>query len=107
VKEGDFFALPADSRAEHYADADAAFYWVHDEPLLRYLGVKADARRFEPTLYPREKAVAVLDEVEKDPKAAVRSRVSVLLANEGQSSNAAESTILARSPSWTARLAGP
>ena len=42
-KEGDFFALPAGSRAEHHADADAAFYWVHDEPLLRYLGVKADA----------------------------------------------------------------
>ena len=81
-KEGDFFALPAGSRAEHHADADAAFYWVHDEPLLRYLGVKADAPRFEPTLYPREKAVAVLEEVEKDPKAAVRSRVSVLLANE-------------------------
>jgi gentisate 1,2-dioxygenase len=81
-KEGDFFALPAGSRAEHHADADAAFYWIHDEPLLRYLGVRADAPRFEPTLYPREEAVAVLEEVEKDPKAAVRSRVSVLLANE-------------------------
>src|SRR5262249_9058231 len=41
-KEGDFFALPAGSQAEHHADSDAAFYWVHDEPLLRYLGVKAD-----------------------------------------------------------------
>jgi gentisate 1,2-dioxygenase len=81
-EEGDFFALPAGSRAEHHADADATFYWVHDEPLLRYLGVTADAPRFEPTLYPRERAVAVLEEVEKDPKAAVRSRVSVLLANE-------------------------
>jgi gentisate 1,2-dioxygenase len=81
-KEGDFFALPAGGRAEHHADADAAFYWVHDEPLLRYLGVKADAPRFEPTLYPSEKAVAMLEEVEKDPKAAARSRVSILLANE-------------------------
>ena len=52
-QEGDFFALPAGSRAEHHAEADAAFYWVHDEPLLRYLGVKADAPRFEPTLYPQ------------------------------------------------------
>jgi gentisate 1,2-dioxygenase len=80
--EGDFFTLPADSRTEHYADADAAFYWVHDEPLLRYLGVKAVSPRFEPTLYPRERAEAVLAEIERDPKAAVRSRVSVLLANE-------------------------
>ena len=80
-QEGDFFALPAGSRAEHYAETDSAFYWVHDEPLLRYLGVKADAPRFEPTLYPREQAAAMLAEVEKDPKAAQRSRVSVLLAN--------------------------
>ena len=42
-QEGDFFALPAGSRAEHHAETDAAFYWIHDEPLLRYLGVKADA----------------------------------------------------------------
>jgi gentisate 1,2-dioxygenase len=81
-KEGDFFALPADSRSEHLADEDAAFYWVHDEPLLRYLGVTADTPRFAPTLYPREKAVAVLAEVAKAPQAAVRSRLSVLLANE-------------------------
>jgi gentisate 1,2-dioxygenase len=81
-KQGDFFALPADSRAVHLADTDAAFYWVHDEPLLRYLGVRADVPRFEPTLYPRERAEAVLAEVEEDPRAAVRSRVSVLLANE-------------------------
>jgi gentisate 1,2-dioxygenase len=81
-EQGDFFALPAGSRAEHHAQADAAFYWVHDEPLLRYLGVKADTPRFEPTLYPREKAVAVLEEIEHDPQAAVRNRVSVLLANE-------------------------
>ncbi len=81
--EGDFVAPPAGSRAEqHHADADAAFYRVHDASLSRYPNAKADARRSEPTLYPRKKAVAVLEEVEKDRKAAVRSRVSVLLANE-------------------------
>lgn len=77
-KEGDFFALPAGSHTEHRADDDAAFYWVHDEPLLRYLGVKAEAPRFEPTLYPRENSVVALEKVEKDPQAAVRSRVRVL-----------------------------
>jgi hypothetical protein len=44
-------------------------------------GVKADGPRFEPTLYLREQAVAMLAEVEKDPKAAERSRVGVRLAN--------------------------
>jgi gentisate 1,2-dioxygenase len=80
-REGDFFALPGGSRAEHHAETDSAFYWVHDEPLLRYLGVKPDAPRFEPTLYRREQAAAVLAQVEKNPNAAQRSRVSVLLAN--------------------------
>ena len=79
--EGDFFTLPTDGIAIHHATTDAAFYWVHDEPLLRYLGVTADRPRFEPTLYPREQAMAALHEIEHDPKAARRSRVSVLLAN--------------------------
>lgn len=78
---GDFFALPAGSAAMHYAETDAAFYWVHDEPLLRYLGATANTPRFEPTLYPREQAFEALHEIEQDPVAARRSRVSVLLAN--------------------------
>jgi gentisate 1,2-dioxygenase len=80
-KEGDFFTLPAGHPASHEADEDSAFYWVHDAPLLRYLGASATAPRFEPTLYPRENAVKALQEIERDPKAAKRSRVSVLLAN--------------------------
>jgi gentisate 1,2-dioxygenase len=79
--KGDFLTLPAQSAAEHFADEDAAFYWVHDEPLLRYLGVTATARHFKPTLYPRERAMMELERVEHDPEAAKRSRVSVLLAN--------------------------
>jgi gentisate 1,2-dioxygenase len=80
-KQGDFFTLPAGSRAEHHADTDAAFYYVHDEPLLRYLGVKAGAPRFKPTLYPKADADAALDAAVRDPAAATHSRVSVLLAN--------------------------
>jgi gentisate 1,2-dioxygenase len=78
---GDFFALPAGSAALHHAETDSALYWVHDEPLLRYLGATASTPRFEPTLYPRERALAALRDVEQDPAAARRSRVSVLLAN--------------------------
>jgi gentisate 1,2-dioxygenase len=81
-RKGDFFTLPADCRAEHRADEDAAFYWVHDEPLMTYLGAKATERRFAPTLYPHEKAEQLLEQVAQDPEASSRSRVSVLLANE-------------------------
>ena len=80
-EQGDFFALPAGSNATHHADEDAALYYVHDEPLLRYLGVSADVPRFAPTLYPRAAAGAALAAAERDPDAATRSRVSVLLAN--------------------------
>ena len=68
--------------AEHHAEDDAAFYWVHDEPLLTYLGVKATEPRFKPTLYPRDQARAELHKVEEDPEARKKSRVSVLLANK-------------------------
>ena len=39
-EKGDFLTLPAGARSVFYADADAAMYWVHDEPLLRYLGAE-------------------------------------------------------------------
>ena len=81
-KKGDIFTLPARGETTHHADSDSAFYWVHDEPLLRYLGVEATTPRFQPTLYPQERADAELKLVEKDPEAARRSRVSVLLANK-------------------------
>jgi len=81
-QEGDFFALPAGSQAEHRAETDAALYWVHDEPLLRYLGARAAQPRFEPTLYPRDMAAAALSEVALHPKAKERSRLSILLANQ-------------------------
>jgi gentisate 1,2-dioxygenase len=81
-EKGDFFALPAGSEAAHHAEDDAAFYWVHDEPLLTYLGAKATEPRFQPTLYPRDQARAELHRVEESPDAQKKSRVSVLLANK-------------------------
>jgi gentisate 1,2-dioxygenase len=77
----DILSLPAGS-ATHIADADAALYWVHDAPLLTYLGVRAEAPRFQPTLYKHEDADRELQKVQADPQAAKRSRVSVLLANK-------------------------
>lgn len=81
-KQGDFVTLPSGSSSTHHGEEDSAFYWVHDEPLLSYLGVRASEPRFRPTLYPRERAVEQLERVAADPEATNRSRVSVLLANE-------------------------
>ena len=64
---GEFLTFPARSVADHAADADAAFYWVHDEPLLPYLGVTATTPRFRPTLYPSHRARMELERVEQEP----------------------------------------
>lgn len=81
-KTGDFVVLPVGPAARHYAVTDAAFYLVHDEPLLRYLGAKADVQQFKPTLYTSEASLKELDKVREEAKAVNRNRVSILLANK-------------------------
>jgi len=83
-ERGDVFVLPAGSASTHLAEADSAFYWVHDEPLLRHLGATATERRFAPTTFPRARLQAELDQIADQPGANDKSRVSVLLANAGQ-----------------------
>lgn len=50
---GDSFTLPMNGGATHYADEDAALYWVHDAPMLAYLGVQPSQPRFKPAFYSR------------------------------------------------------
>jgi gentisate 1,2-dioxygenase len=83
-EKGDFLTLPARCRASFNADSDAALYWVHDEPLLRYLGAEASEPRFRATKFPRARAVAELEQIAARPGANDKSRVSVLLANAEQ-----------------------
>jgi gentisate 1,2-dioxygenase len=83
-EKGDFLTLPAGTRSVFHAEADAAMYWVHDEPLLRYLGAEATQPRFRATKFCRSDAVAKLQEIAARPGANDKSRVSVLLANSSQ-----------------------
>jgi gentisate 1,2-dioxygenase len=81
-RAGDLFTLPASSRATHVAGDDAALYWVHDGPLLEYLGVAAVRRQFAPTLYTRAAIHEALDAVIRDPASATANRQSVLLGHQ-------------------------
>jgi gentisate 1,2-dioxygenase len=83
-KAGDFLVLPCGGPSVHRATTESAFYLVHDEPLLRYLGARADEPRFKPTLYTSEATLAALDKVAAEANAVNRSRVSVLLAGKEQ-----------------------
>lgn len=81
---GDFVTLPSGGPVTHRASTDTACYWVHDEPLLAYLGVEATRPRFAPTRFPRARAEAELASVAARPGANQKSRVSILLANRAQ-----------------------
>jgi len=103
-REGDLFVLPylgneatpvcaeKSQCVQHSCLEDShyggcALYWVHDEPLLKYLGVVPDTvRRFEPTLYPgdimRETVAAISD---LDEYGHVRNRRGILLGNPATS----------------------
>lgn len=83
-EKGDFLTLPAGTKAVFCADDDAAMYWVHDEPLLRHLGVRASEPRFRPTKYRGVDVVAELEHIASRPGANEKNRVSVLLANSEQ-----------------------
>lgn len=74
-------ALPGLDAVVLTATEDTRLYYVHDEPLLRFLGVTRTVDRFAPTLYPAEVANAKLREAAEDPRAQDRSRISILLAN--------------------------
>jgi len=83
--EGDLFVLPATGKVSHTAGSaagnDVAIYWVHDEPLLRYLGVTPREARFKPTLFRKDLLTQELTAVANEPGAEKRNRRGILLGN--------------------------
>lgn len=78
-KAGDLFTLPCVKDALHTATTDAAIYWVHDSPLMTYLGVTPSQARFEPVLYTKERLDAELAKVRQEGEG--RNRTGILLAH--------------------------
>jgi gentisate 1,2-dioxygenase len=79
--KGDMLVLPAGGDAIHASNEKAGLYWVHDAPLLRYLGVEPAQARFEPSFYSHRDSKAHLDAIANCPNGARANRVSVLLGN--------------------------
>jgi gentisate 1,2-dioxygenase len=78
---GDLFVLPAGAAPRLEASAESVLYWVHDGPLLTFLGVTADSPRFEATHYPGAWLRQELQALAADPSSARSNRLSLLLAN--------------------------
>jgi gentisate 1,2-dioxygenase len=80
---GDLFVLPAcDETVKHSATEDAAIYWVSDQPLLEYLGVKPSVRKFNVTHFTRERMLAEVERISHEPGAEHRNRMGILLGNK-------------------------
>ena len=60
----------------------AALYWVHDEPLMDYLGVAPNAKKFEPTLFKRDLMLREVEEIAHQNTEGERNRLGVLLGNK-------------------------
>lgn len=78
---GDLFVLPCGADPLLHADQDSLLYWVHDGPLLRYLGVAPHQPRFRASHYPAARLEAELNALLADPSAARSNRLSILLAS--------------------------
>jgi len=81
-QSGDLFVLPAGGTPLLEADASSVLYWVHDAPLLRYLGVVPTSPRFEATHYPGVWLRSELQALADQPGSARSNRLSLLLANQ-------------------------
>ena len=80
--KGDLFTLPSCDRAIHSASEDTAIYWVTDEALVNYLGVRATKPRFQPCLYPSDRLLSELKQIAQEPGARKRNRIGVILGNK-------------------------
>ncbi len=79
--QGDLFVLPAGDTPILHANQESILYWVHDGPLLTYLGVHPNRARFEPTHYPAQVLQTELQALLADPSSAKSNRLSLLMAN--------------------------
>ena len=80
-EQGDLFVLPAGGTPLLEASSTSVLYWVHDAPLLNYLGVAPTTPRFEPTHYSATWLKEELRALAQQPGAQSSNRLSLLLAN--------------------------
>jgi len=81
--DGDLFVIPAAEKPiSHSASSDTAIYWVSDEPLLKYLGVKPNVKKFKTTLFRKERMLTEVERIKHQPGAEHRNRLGILLGNK-------------------------
>jgi gentisate 1,2-dioxygenase len=80
-KMGDFFTIPFMGEIQHQASDDTAFYWVNDQPLMDFLGVRPTKERFRPLFFSGEQLNEELEKVRRANEGKDKNRNGILLAN--------------------------
>jgi len=80
-KVDDIITLPHCEQITHKARSDTAMYWVNDNPLLSYLGVKPVRAIFRPVHYQAEWLRQQTEKAAHDPDTKAHNRIGILLAN--------------------------
>jgi gentisate 1,2-dioxygenase len=80
-QQGDAFTLPTNSGMTHSADEDTALFWVHDAPMLQYIGAIPATPRFEPTYYSKSYLDREITRVREAGIRENRNRNGVILGN--------------------------
>lgn len=87
-KQGDVWVFPGNQKITHHASKEstehggAAFYWVTDEPLCKYLGVTPVEEKFEPAHFTKESLVSAVKQLADEPDAKEKNRLGVLLGTK-------------------------
>jgi len=86
--QGDLFVIPAHNNNDktneitHKALEDSCIYWITDEPLLKYLGVCPNVKKFEPILFKKKEMYDCVEELKHSPDNKHNNRLGVLLGNK-------------------------
>lgn len=80
-KQGDVFTLPTNNGVTHTSRSDAALYWVHDAPLLNYLGVQPTTPCFQPAYYSSEYLNGEIAKIREAGILENRNRNGIILGN--------------------------
>ncbi len=80
-KQGDVFTLPTNSGLVHYASEDSALCWLHDNPILSYIGAIPNKARFKPAFYSKEFLDQQIENIREAGIRENRNRNGVILGN--------------------------
>lgn len=86
--KGDLFVVPLTKGVlRHKCDSTdeyggAALYWVHDQPLMDYLGVTPTIAKFEPTMFRHKRMLAEMEDIVHNNVDGESNRMGVLLGNK-------------------------